>query len=116
MNIEFRLLTVYLPVMVNKERKEWWCCFETADKRAAEEKAKDSRLFYKKENGWEVSVQKKTTLTLNNWKKEWATEFFDMPEEWKPKSVMNPSIGVESEFQAFGRFCQRHMKFEPTYW
>lgn len=102
MYFNLKIQTIYRTVMVNEERKAWECCFDTS-KRKAKRKACQMREYYTKENGWEVSVQKRTLLKVNNWEKEWASEFYYAPNEWEDKWISNPSID----------FIRRHMKFIP---
>lgn len=103
MHFRFEFHISYLPVMVNEEKKLWKCCFETT-KRKAEEKARDMRSIYKKEDGWKVPVQKRTFLKVNGWEKEWVDKFYDKPCEWY-WALHNPStdfIRRNIEFIQFG--------------
>lgn len=103
MHFEFEFYTTYLPVMVNEEKKQWECCFNTT-RRKAKEKARNMRSIYKKENGWKVLVQKRTFLKVNGWEKEWVDKFYDRPYEWCGV-IHNPStdfIRRDIEFVPFG--------------
>lgn len=102
MYFNLKIQTIYRTVMVNKERKAWECCFDTT-KRKAERKARQMREYYTKNNGWEVSVQKRTLLKVNDWKKEWSSRFYYAPDGWKDKPISNPSTD----------FIRRHTEFIP---
>lgn len=105
MYFNLKIQTIYRAVMANEERKAWKCCFDTT-KRKAERKARQMREYYTKNNGWKVSVQKRTLLQVNSWKKEWVSKFYYKPDEWKEKPIFNPSTD----------FIQRRMRFNLSVW
>jgi len=98
--LEFQ--TDYCVTIVNKEKKAWRGYLNTT-KREAKEKTRYMRNSYKKEDGWKVSVQKRTALKVNEWGKEWVSEFYYEPDEWKDKPISNPSTD----------FIRRGVRFVP---